>query len=504
MKTSIGSGGRNLRARIWLGTGLAAVILLGAEMAMLSALSSATTSLSLSLVIGMVFAAQAVMLLGAWWTMRGLQQGLKEAVEATTRLAAGDLSQDIDVRGGDFTELLSGLRQISEHLFKIVSQVRTGTAAVATASGMITNDNAALASRTEEQSASLEETSSAIEELTSTVTQNAEHAEQANLLASTTAQSAVKGGEVVGNVVSTMRAIQDSSRKVTDIIGVIDGIAFQTNILALNAAVEAARAGEQGRGFAVVAAEVRSLAQRSASAAKEIKELIKDSVDKTNAGGELVNQAGASMGEIVGAVKHLATLMGEITTASREQRAGIEEINRAVVQIDAFTQKNATLVGDMSKGVAHLREQAVTLTDTVAMFRLGQNEFGNVDETVEMVRRGVGFAQAHGEQALIDDVNRQGKGQFIDRDLYLSIYSLDDYTAVAHGTNPRLIGVDGKNFKDPDGKTFVKEIIDQARLKGSGWVDYKWTHPLTGKTLVKASYFELIGSSVVACGYYKQ
>jgi methyl-accepting chemotaxis protein len=484
---------------VMAGCGLAIAIIGGMEAVTLTA-SPGTSPL---LIIGMAVAAQAAMAATAWWTLRSLRRGLNDAIATARRIADGDLAQDVPLdHGGEFGELLQGLHDISERLFSVVSQVRTGTTAVATASGMITNDNAALASRTEEQSASLEETASSIEELTSTVAQNAENAEQANSLAVAAAESAVQGGRVVDNVVTTMHAIQDSARKVTDIISVIDGIAFQTNILALNAAVEAARAGEQGRGFAVVASEVRTLAQRSANAAQEIKTLITDSVAKTNAGGELVNQAGESMAEIVKSVKHLADIMGEITAASKEQRSGIEEINQAVTQIDTVTQKNGALVEDISKGVAHLHEQAVHLTEAVAIFRLGVREFGNADEAVAMVRRGVEFGRSHGESVLISEVNKLTKGRFIDRDLYLSIYSLD-CIALAHGANPRLIGIDGKTFKDVDGKFFVKDIVSSAKTKGSGWIDYKWAHPVTKKMLVKTSYFEVIGNVVVACGFYK-
>lgn len=491
---------------VGIGTGLTAAVglvfclLAGIEVLMFYQGDGGVTAPA---IIGMALVAQVILVVSAWWGWRTFRTGMRKAITATQRMAKGDLSQPVvaDERG-EIGEILRGLQEIGERIFRIVSNVRAGTTAVATASGMITNDNAALAARTEEQSASLEETASSLEELTSIVSQNADNAEQANTLATAAAGAAAKGGAVMDNVVSTMQGIQESSRKVADIIAVIDGIAFQTNILALNAAVEAARAGEQGRGFAVVASEVRTLAQRSASAAKEIKTLITDSVDKTNAGGTLVNQAGASMGEIVTTVQRLANIMGEITAASREQRAGIEEINRAVAQIDTFTQKNALLVQDVSKGVAHLQSEAVLLTEAVSTIDLGAREFGNADEAAEMVRRGVEFVRVHGEQALIAEVNKLGKGQFIDRDLYISVYSMD-CIALAHGTNPRLVGIDGKQFKDTEGKFFVKDIVLAAKSSGVGWVDYKWMHPVTKKLLVKTSYFEAVGDVVIACGFYK-
>jgi methyl-accepting chemotaxis protein len=242
------------------------------------------------------------------------------------------------------------------------------------ASDEIASGNADLSSRTESQASSLEETASSMEELTTTVKQNADNARQANQLVVSASDFATKGGDVVGHVVDTMGSIKESSRKIVDIIGVIDGIAFQTNILALNAAVEAARAGEQGRGFAVVAAEVRNLAQRSANAAKEIKSLISDSVEKVDAGGKLVDEAGKTMEEIVTSVKHVADIMGEITAASQEQSSGIEEVNRAIAQMDEMTQQNAALVEEAAAAAESMQEQAAALAQAVAVFKLGAAE----------------------------------------------------------------------------------------------------------------------------------
>jgi methyl-accepting chemotaxis protein len=269
---------------------------------------------------------------------------------------------------------MRALGKMSANLEKAVTKIREGTDSITSASGQIASGNADLSQRTEEQASSLEETASSMEELTSTVKQNADNARQANQLAAGASAVAVKGGEVVGQVVSTMSSINESSRKIVEIISVIDGIAFQTNILALNAAVEAARAGEQGRGFAVVASEVRSLAQRSAAAAKEIKGLITDSVSKVDDGTKLVGEAGKTMDEIVSSVKRVTDIMAEIAAASQEQSSGIEQVNQAVMQMDEVTQQNAALVEEAAAAAESMQEQAQSLTQAVSVFKLANGD----------------------------------------------------------------------------------------------------------------------------------
>jgi methyl-accepting chemotaxis protein-1 (serine sensor receptor) len=303
--------------------------------------------------------------------IRAISGPLNEAVRIAESVAAGDLTQRIEVHSQDETgQLMKAMKNMNDSLVNIVGQVRTGTDTIAHATREIATGNLDLSSRTEQQAASLEETASSMEELTSTVKQNAENARQANQLVGSTSEVAVKGGRVVGQVVDTMASIKESSRKISDIIGVIDSIAFQTNILALNAAVEAARAGEQGRGFAVVAAEVRNLAQRSAGAAKEIKALIEDSVSKVDAGGRLVDEAGKTMDEIVTSVKRVTDIMSEIAAASQEQSTGIEQVNQTITQMDDVTQQNSALVEEAAAAAESLQDQADKLAQAVSVFRL--------------------------------------------------------------------------------------------------------------------------------------
>jgi len=324
-----------------------------------------------AIMIALAIAGVAIGMLLGWLVTRGIVRPLGEAVSAARQVAAGDLTTDIRVVTRDETgDLMGALKAMNESLARIVKDVRDGCENIASASSQIAQGNADLSQRTEEQASSLEETAASMEELTSTVQQNANNASEADRLVSQASTVAVRGGEVVEGVVQTMSAISDSSRRIADITGVIDGIAFQTNILALNAAVEAARAGEQGRGFAVVAGEVRTLAQRSAVAAKEIKALIDESVTRVEGGTRQVDEAGRTMREVVDSVRQVATLVREISGASEEQSTGIGQVNQAVSQMDTVTQQNAALVEEAAAAAASMQEQATRLAQEVRRFKV--------------------------------------------------------------------------------------------------------------------------------------
>ena len=325
------------------------------------------------LLIGLGTAAVALLCALGWLLVRSITGPLNQAVQISRAVADGDLSLDFDASGRSETaQLLASLKAMQASLAQVVGNVRQNAEGVASASAQISDGNNDLSGRTEQQASALEETAASMEELSSTVRQNADNARQANQLAQSASSVAIQGGDVVGRVVQTMKGINDSSKKIADIISVIDGIAFQTNILALNAAVEAARAGEQGRGFAVVASEVRGLAQRSAEAAKEIKALISASVERVDLGTSLVDQAGVTMHEVVTSIRRVTDIMGEISAASSEQSAGVSQIGEAVTQMDQATQQNAALVEESAAAASSLAVQARQLLQTVAVFKLGQ------------------------------------------------------------------------------------------------------------------------------------
>jgi methyl-accepting chemotaxis protein len=366
--------------------------------------STASTEFARHAMLVAIACAWVILLAIAFLIARSITRPLKEAVNIADVIAQGDLTPIIESQAKDETgQMLQALKTMKESLTTIVSEVRSNTDNIAIASQQIAAGNSDLSSRTEQQASTLEETASSMEELTATVKQNAENAKHANQLAANASGIAVKGGEIVGQVVHTMTLISASSRKIVDIISVIEGIAFQTNILALNAAVEAARAGEQGRGFAVVAAEVRNLAHRSAAAAKEIAHLIDDSVDKVDTGAKQVNQAGKTMDEVVAAVKGVTDIMYEISAASKEQSAGIEQVNQAIIQMDEVTQQNAALVEEASAAAESMRAQAQDLAKIVRVFKLPEQS----QRTVEREDATLDFRKIPAARSAIVPSNRQ-------------------------------------------------------------------------------------------------
>lgn len=436
--------------------------------------------------------------ISTWLLIRSITHPLHAAVSIAKRVAAGDLSSQVNVIGKDeISELVTALSEMNTSLLKIVTDVRAGSDAILSMSSEIAAGNADLSSRTESQASSLEETASAMEQLNSAIRQNANNALQANEMVASVQNAASNGGKVVGQVVGTMASIKESSCKIGDIIGVIDGIAFQTNILALNAAVEAARAGEQGRGFAVVASEVRNLAQRSAQAAKEIKLLIGCSVEAVEAGSKLVDKAGSTMDEIVASVKNTVHVVNEITKACQEQSAGIDEVNRAVVEMDEMTQQNAALVEQASAAAENMRQQAVTMRQTVSAFKLEQNQ----NEAEAMVKLAAAYLRANGRDKAFSEFSKPAP-QFKNRDLYINVIDLHGNTK-AHGENPKLIGRNLIDIKDADGKHFIKNFVQVAKNTGRGWVDYRWTNPVTAVVESKSTYIEKVDDYIIGCGIYK-
>lgn len=437
------------------------------------------------------------------WLYKALSTPIKNVSTVARRMANGDLSNPSNAReNGDAGEILQSLDELYERMFNVVANVRLGTTTIAATSGFISTDNLSLSSRTKQQAGSLEKTAATMEELTSTVSQNSENSRQAAKLVGAASDVAVRGCEVMNRVTVMMGAIKESSAKIHEIITVIDSIAFQTNILALNAAVEASRAGEQGRGFAVVAAEVRSLAKLSAEAANDIKKLIGDSVEKVETGGRHVTEAEAKLSEIVTNVKHVAEMMNEIAVASTEQSSGINEINKAIIQIDSLSQQNTTMVDQTAASIEQLQDQALTLSAVVSVFNLGAREYGNAEEAKRIVQDVISYIHSDGLEAATEEIKKLYKGHFIDRDLYAIIYSFDG-KILAHGSNSRLWDADWTQIKDVEGKYFNREMAKVLQTQKSGWTDYKWVHPLTKEIMTKSAYFEKVDSVFVVCGHYK-
>lgn len=452
-----------------------------------------------------MLAAAAVLLISgaiAWWTCSRILHSQDAVTLIGKSIANGHLAMPLAAgTSGDAAHLLRILREIAESIFQMVSEVRNGTSAIANAAAQISTEHSALSNRTQTQSDALQTTAASIEELTSAVSHNAENSLDASRLAHLASEFARDGGGLMTKVVSNMESIKSSSSKITEITGVIDAIAFQTDILALNAAVEAALAGERGRGFSVVAMEVRNLARRSAEAAREVKLLITDSAEKVDAGHALVAQAGHHMEKIIDSTLQVSELLGAIAASITQQRVGIEQINGAVIQIEGFTQENSSLVEGAIIAARRLQEKAVALTAAVSAFDLGPREFGSRDEAVAMVAKAATHIAASGRAQVLAQINAGDSG-FRDRDLYIAVIDSSSLTLVAHGATPQLIGADVRRLKDSDGKYFAKEAVSLAARKGRGWVDYKFEHPVTREMRHKSTYSEALGDLVIQCGIY--
>lgn len=429
--------------------------------------------------------------------------GMQRIGDTVDRIASGDLTSRVAVLHRDTqseaARLGRSLDQMSASLADIVSQVRNSAEAIVAMAKDIADGHTSLSHRTQEQASSLEETVSGTEELAATVKQNANSCSRANALAGNASQVAGKAAEQMRQVAQMMKQIDESSRRVADILSVIEGIAFQTNILALNAAIEAARAGDQGRGFAVVAAEVRGLAQRSAEAAKEIKALIEASVGNVAQGRQLVNATGATMNDVVTGVQQVTEVIGEIAHASSEQGAGVEGINNAIVQIDSVTQQNAALVEEAAAAALAFEEEAARLADVVAIFKVDRMEERN--RAVALVKEAVAHVRDVGLVQALKDFN-QPKGEFNDGKYYIWA---GDYNGVtlANGGDPTVCGQNHYEVKSADGRKFVQEVIQAAKTKGKGWCDYLWKNPATGRTEQKSTYFEAVDNTFLSCGIYK-
>lgn len=429
--------------------------------------------------------------------------GVERLVRVTQRVAAGELMTSRETVGEDSTNtdssnLWRSILTMNDRLAEIVRQVRTSAQAIVLSARDIAEGNEHLAERTQEQAAALEQTASGMEELASTAQQNATDCARANQLAAQARGVAGKAAQQMQALAGTMQRIDGSARRVGDILSTVEGIAFQTNILALNAAVEAARAGEQGRGFAVVATEVRSLAQRSAAAAKEIKALIAESMDSAAQGSRMVDTAESTMHEVVGSVQAVGDVIAGIATASAEQSAGIEAINQSVVQIDTANQQNATLVEEASAAAASFEQEAARLLDVVSRFKTDRSAdrgrvIGIVKEAAEHMRK-VGPERACAD---FNDANgRFGRGE-----QYVFAIGLDG-KRLAYAPDTRLVGTDIFQLRDADGRPYGRDIVDQGREHGFGWCELKILNPRTHRVEPKSVYVERVGDIVIGCGIY--
>jgi len=430
---------------------------------------------------------------------------LERFQKAVDRIASGDLSAQAsvsrtrDASDSDTGHLQAAVGQMNENLLDIVNQVRSSAETIANGARRTAEETGDLARRTDEQAATLEETASSMEELAATAEQNAQNCRRANEYAEEMNRITSEAVDQMRELTLTMKNIDESSQHVTGIVGVIEEIAFQTNILALNAAVEAAHAGDQGRGFAAVAAEVRSLAQRSAVAANEIKALVGTSVGNAARGMQLADDSGGTIEKVCGSVQQVRDLIGAIASASGEQSEGIQQINNSIVQLDAVTQQNAAMVQRVTAAAAAFRNEAARLIEVVGAFKTDRMD--DREQAVALVKKAVAQVLKEGSSQACRDFEDPG-GEFIFGDFY--VYAIDfNGIRQASGADPSSTGEDILDLKDADGRPCIRDIIHIVRTRGKGWYDYKWLHPHTRTVEMKSVYFEAVDGMIIICGIYK-
>lgn len=467
------------------------------------ALANVQESARSGLIVGGLVAI-ALSALAAWYITQRSNGSFAKPIAAAKQIVNGNLTSKIDIDGSDeVRELMETINALNDRMFKLINDVRSRSTTVVGTSSAVSRDNETLRIRSEMQVSSLQQTSEAMVQLNGIVMRNAEQARQADELVTSSSKHAVEGGAAMGQVVTTMRSIRESSRKIVDIIGLIDSIAFQTNILALNAAVEAARAGEHGRGFAVVASEVGTLAKRSATAAKEIKGLINESVNTIATGGKLVDEAGATMSAIVSSVQSLTEIIQGISSSSADQRTGIDEVNSKIKEVMRINKSNTQMFADNIKAAGVMNEQSVTLLKSISGFNLGIREQGTPEEAHALAKRAIEYLKAHGKEQFLAEINKREQGQFIERDLYIFVCDTTSYKFIAHGVNPRVMNYDSRQSKDPNGRAYMTELIDLAKARGEGWIEYVYNHPVTNELMTKTSFAQKVGDMVIGCGAYK-